>query len=105
MGVVPKKTKTEQRIFRHINLTKIVGFIVTLLVASQLSGMLVSSKLGIPFIIFCGAVFIIMSGSCRSAGKPVRNLCSGNFRRFRRRFGNRPRFGRDIETAGRRRTK
>ena len=37
MGVVPKKTKTEQRIFRHINLTKIVGFIVTLLVASQLS--------------------------------------------------------------------
>ena len=54
MGVVPKKTKAEQRIFRHINLTKIVGFIVTLLVASQLSGMLVSSKLGIPFIIMSG---------------------------------------------------
>ena len=66
MGVVPKKTKTEQRIFRHINLTKIVGFIVTLLVASQLSGMLVSSKLGIPFIIFCSAVFIIMSGKSPS---------------------------------------
>ena len=66
MGVVPKKTKAEQRIFRHINLTKIVGFIVTLLVASKLSGMLVSSKLGIPFIIFCGAVFIIMSGKSPS---------------------------------------
>lgn len=66
MGVVPKKTKTEQRIFRHINLTKIVGFIVTLLVASQLSGMLVSSKLGIPFIIFCSVIFLIMSGKSPS---------------------------------------
>ena len=53
MGVVPKKTKAEQRIFRHINLTKIIGLIVTLMVSSQLANIMVSPKLGIPFIIFC----------------------------------------------------
>lgn len=49
MGVVPKKTKAEQRIFRHINLTKIIGLIVTLMVSSQLANIMVSPKLGIPF--------------------------------------------------------
>ena len=54
MGVVPKKTKAEQRIFRHINLTKIVGLIVTLMVSSQLANIMVSPKLGIPFLIMSG---------------------------------------------------
>lgn len=61
MGVVPKKTKAEQRIFRHINLTKIIGLIVTLMVSSQLANIMVSPKLGIPFIIFCSVIFLIMS--------------------------------------------
>ena len=66
MGVVPKKTKAEQRIFRHINLTKIVGLIVTLMVSSQLANIMVSPKLGIPFIIFCSVIFLIMSGKSPS---------------------------------------
>lgn len=66
MGVVPKKTKAEQRIFRHINLTKIIGLIATLMVSSQLSNLMVSPKLHIFFIIFCSVIFLIMSGKSPS---------------------------------------
>lgn len=66
MGLVPKKTKAEQRVFRHLNLTKIVGFIITLALASQISDMFVNPKLNIVFILFCCVEFFILSGKSPS---------------------------------------
>ncbi|MCD7741517.1 MAG: hypothetical protein LUI06_04875 [Ruminococcus sp.] len=66
MGLVPKKTKAEFRIWRSITLTRVVGGILTLAISSQISDMLVYSKLNMVFIIFCCIIYIILSGSSPS---------------------------------------
>lgn len=66
MGLVPKKTKADYHIFRHISVVKVVGFIFTIAGASELGDFFVAAKLKIPFIIFCSIEFLILSGNSPS---------------------------------------
>ena len=45
MGLVPKKTKADYHIFRHISVVKVVGFIFTIAGASELGDFFVAAKL------------------------------------------------------------
>lgn len=75
MGVVPKKTKAEQRIMRHISVTKVVGFIITLAFAKLFSDMFVHSSVRLLFIIFCSVEFFIFTSD--SPSDPTKKFYAG----------------------------
>lgn len=75
MGVVPKKTKAEQRIMRHISVTKIVGFIMTLALSKLFGDMFVHSSVRILFIIFCSVEFFIVTSD--SPSDPTKKFYAG----------------------------
>ena len=75
MGVVPKKTKAEQRIMRHISITKVLGFIITLSLAYMIGDMFIYQKVSMLFIIFCVAEFFIVTS--KSPSDPTKNFFAG----------------------------
>lgn len=66
MGLVPKKTKVGYHVIRHVNMIRVVGFIMTLALSAMLSELFVTPKLSVPFSVFCCIEFFILSGGSPS---------------------------------------
>ena len=75
MGLVPKQTKTEVKISGGLTLYRTFGLIVTTMLAAMVGSTIVYSKLLLPFIIFCIAVYLILTS--KSPSNPNKKFYKG----------------------------
>lgn len=59
-GLIPKNTKSENKIFNSITQQRVMGFILTLAIGKIFSSIM-PEKLSLFFIAFCGIEFIVLT--------------------------------------------
>lgn len=60
MGLVPKQAKADTKIHKSFTLQRVAGLIITIVLSAAVSNICAPS-LAFLFIIFCAAVFLLMS--------------------------------------------
>jgi uncharacterized protein YacL len=76
MGMIPKSTKSDVKIWKGIGLMKFLGIIMTLMISFLIAPLLFSSgALKIFFIVFCVVVFIICT--LKSPTDPNKSFIKG----------------------------
>lgn len=59
-GLIPKRTKSETKIWKNLTLSKMIGILMSMTVGVIFSNF-VASKLSILFVIFCIAEFLVLT--------------------------------------------
>lgn len=60
MGMIPKKTKSDIKIWHNLSLFKVIGFIMTIMITFVLSGVIFSGgALQTLFVFSCGLIYIV----------------------------------------------
>ena len=75
MGMVPKSTKSETKIWKNISFFKIIGIITTIMISLGFSQILFTGAMRVFFIIFCTVTFIICT--MRSPTDPNKSFIRG----------------------------
>lgn len=75
MGLVPKKTKADTKVLKGLTASRFLGLLMTIILSFMIGSIIIPGWWKFLFVIFCIAVFLILSG--KAPTNPNISFCKG----------------------------